>query len=217
MRWSWWGSLWNYNPDNDDISGDNWNGENFSWFGDKRARLRPTVNPSYTQSDSSLDIGGRILHSIVKPYPTKVAGILLSTSYEVQTGEFSISWAFKKRKSGNFFSSTSLIDIPPLDNLDNLACRETEIYVPNLITRGRKLIVQGVDERRWRFDESRQTLFVLNPSGDGGAAERVAIRVLLDPSLQVTSWSKGNGTVPYYFMAFVTLLLAVVYVLFGRG
>jgi|SRR6266850_1656160 len=29
-------SLWDYNPENDDARGDNWNGEIFSWFGNFR-------------------------------------------------------------------------------------------------------------------------------------------------------------------------------------
>ena len=37
-------SLWNYNPENDDIHGDFWNAENVSWFSNQRAlRIYPKL------------------------------------------------------------------------------------------------------------------------------------------------------------------------------
>ena len=75
--------LWNYNPDNDDHTGDDWNGENFSWFSQKRA-LPPTWL-DHAQHSPTLDNGGRILRAVVRPYPAKTAGVPLRFDYEINT------------------------------------------------------------------------------------------------------------------------------------
>ena len=62
--------LWNYNPENNDKQGDDWNGENFSWFSRKEA-----LPDSYEQDSLSLGNGGRILDAVVRPYHAKTAGI----------------------------------------------------------------------------------------------------------------------------------------------
>ena len=72
--------MWNYNPDNGDTHGDDWNGENFSWFSNSRA---------VTQD---LDKGARILDAVVRPYAAKTAGIPLHFEYEMATGAFTYSW-----------------------------------------------------------------------------------------------------------------------------
>ncbi|KAG8793614.1 hypothetical protein FRC17_008418, partial [Serendipita sp. 399] len=84
-------TLWNYNPLNSDATGDQWNGENFSWFSNNRARR--IGSGTRDQTDASLDEGSRILDSVVRPYPAKVAGIPLRFDYEVNRGEFTFEWA----------------------------------------------------------------------------------------------------------------------------
>ncbi|GLB45923.1 putative cellulase (glycosyl hydrolase family 5) [Lyophyllum shimeji] len=64
-------TLWTYNPSNNDQIGDDWNGENFSWFSSKRA-LPPSLL-YYDQDARSLDNGGRILPAVVRPYPAKTS------------------------------------------------------------------------------------------------------------------------------------------------
>ncbi|KAJ2925710.1 hypothetical protein H1R20_g11384, partial [Candolleomyces eurysporus] len=78
-------TLWNYNPDNTDLYGDDWNGENFSWF--SRNRALPASLLGYEQDDATLDNGGRILSSVVRPYPAKTCGVPVRFEYEVTTGE----------------------------------------------------------------------------------------------------------------------------------
>ena len=82
--------IWSYNPYNDDEKGEDWNGENFSWFSRKRALLPSFL--SYKQDSPTLDNGGRILPSIVRPYPAKTAGIPLKFQYEMTTGAFLFEW-----------------------------------------------------------------------------------------------------------------------------
>ena len=82
--------LWSYNPDNDDQKGDNWNGENFSWFS-RRCAL-PASLLYYGQDSPTLDNGGRILSAIVQPYPAKTAGIPCNFQYKMTTGAFLFEW-----------------------------------------------------------------------------------------------------------------------------
>ena len=95
--------MWNYNPNNDDHTGDDWNGENFSWFSQKRAL--PPSWLDHSQTSPTLDNGGRILRAVVRPYAAKTAGIPLRCEYEINTGEFTYEWAVPHASSS---SSSSL-------------------------------------------------------------------------------------------------------------
>ncbi|KAF8183088.1 glycoside hydrolase [Mycena galopus ATCC 62051] len=139
-------TLWNYNSYNSDSLGDAWNGENFSWFSRRRA-LPPSLL-YYEQDAISLDQGGRILGAVVRPYPAKTAGVPVRWEYEMTTGSFEFEWATEKEGK----------------EAPSLTAAETEIYVPALLTKGRKLIVRGLGpDDRWVHDERRQTLFVVVP------------------------------------------------------
>lgn len=178
-------SLWNYNPENDDSRGDNWNGENFSWF--SNSRVGPRVAPSrqtlvLAQDAKELDLGGRILDAVVRPYAAKTAGIPLKFEYEMATGTFSYSWAvpsppFSTSPSEEATSTSTLmqqppsnvndsgsssVHMPPLTGHPPLLARETEVFVPAQLARGRRLIVEGLREGdTYIYDVGRQTLFVL--------------------------------------------------------
>ena len=63
------------------------------------------------------------------------------------TGEFTYEWVTPEYTS---------------EEASLLTARETEIYMPSLLTRDRKVIVQGLGpEDTYLHDESRQTLFIL--------------------------------------------------------
>lgn len=64
-------ALWNYTPDNDNIHGDQWNGEDFSIFSRDQQKDR-----------TCLDSGGRALEAVVRPYARAVAGELLEMCYD---------------------------------------------------------------------------------------------------------------------------------------
>lgn len=171
-------SLWNYNPDNADMEGDNWNGENFSWFSQRRAM--PNFLLEYEQTSPHLDGGGRILDATVRPYPAKVAGIPLEFSYEMMNGEMSFSW------------------LVPEDG--ELRSHETEIFLPSLLTAGRKILVaaqtdmsqydyddeveamkklKSLTQERYSYtyDEKRQTLFIVPKDNSPGTKHAVRVRV----------------------------------------
>ncbi|KAK2465756.1 hypothetical protein APHAL10511_002300 [Amanita phalloides] len=164
-------TLWNYNPYNDDTLGDDWNGENFSWFSRKRA-LPPSLL-DYTQDSVTLDNGCRILNMVVRPYPAKTAGVPLRFEYEVTTGWFAFEWMTPAGHENQ-------VD-PKLNNGPDspvLTSHETEIFLPSLLTRGRKIQVRGLSKGdRWTYDEARQTLFVVVADRTGGKPHRVEVQV----------------------------------------
>ncbi|KXN81028.1 hypothetical protein AN958_06274, partial [Leucoagaricus sp. SymC.cos] len=153
-------TLWNYNPDNTDEEGDEWNGENFSWFSQRRAM--PNFLLEYEQTSPHLDGGGRILDAVVRPYPAKVAGVPLKFDYEMMSGQMSFSWKIPE--------STD-------EKGDNtLYAHETEIFFPSLLVSGRKLILEAQADI-WTYDEKRQTLFVVPKDNSPGMVHGVRVRV----------------------------------------
>lgn len=175
--------MWTYNPPNTDQLGDDWNGENFSWF--SRSRGLPPSLLYHDQDATSLDQGGRILNAIVRPYPAKVAGIPVRFEYEMNLGSFEFEW-----EDGSGGDGGGCVSRPVA------RCRETEIFVPSLLTMGRRVIVEGLNKDggdRWVYDEKRQTLFVVvGGRGDGKAGgKRYWIRVSVSPALEASFEVKG--------------------------
>jgi hypothetical protein len=177
-------SLWNYNPENDDGRGDSWNGENFSWFSNSRVAPSRASGKALvlTQDTKELDLGGRILDAVVRPYAAKTAGIPLNFEYEMATGVFAYTWAVplspgpgsseEGQGQGNNSNTTTdalavagggpSVRTPPLTGHPPLLARETEIFVPAQLAQGRKLIVEGLrDGDTFTYDAAHQTLFVL--------------------------------------------------------
>lgn len=170
--------LWNYNPSNDDKLGDEWNGENFSWFSRKRAL--PPFLLFYEQDAPSLDNGGRILNAVVRPYAAKTAGIPLKFSYEMTTGEFSFEWC---NPQGGKELAPSPTVAPPLTGHPELKARETELFVPHMLTAGRNILVEGLEkEDQWRYDPKRQTLFIVHSNTTPGKKHHVEVKV--DPPVR---------------------------------
>lgn len=134
------------------------------------------------QDAKELDLGGRILDAVVRPYAAKTAGIPLKFDYEMATGAFSYSWAVPPpppstspseeaaststligQPSSNVNDSgSSSVHAPPLTGHTPVFARETEIFVPAQLAHGRTLIVEGLREGdTYTYDVGRQTLFVL--------------------------------------------------------
>ncbi|KIM41720.1 glycoside hydrolase family 5 protein [Hebeloma cylindrosporum] len=207
-------TLWHYNPYNDDQAGDHWNGENFSWFSRRRA-LPPSLL-YYEQDAPSLDNGGRILSSVVRPYPAKTAGIPLRFEYEMNTGTFTYEWANPIPGDANAKSPSTTktnerkISKPPLTLHRPLLTRETEIFIPSQLTHGRNLIVKGLAQGdKYLYDERRQTLFVVTQ--DVVEPGRVhSISVSVDPAPRASFfvndlWTDFGG----HFMSVGMLFFAV--------
>ncbi|KAF5384366.1 hypothetical protein D9615_003481 [Tricholomella constricta] len=203
-------TLWNYNPSNNDQYGDDWNGENFSWFSRKRA-LPPSLL-FYDQDAPSLDNGARILPAIVRPYPAKVAGVPLKFEYEMTTGTFTLEWG-NTTTEGDGSAAEATVSSVPRSGHPKLTSCETEIFVPSLLTVGRKLIVQGLDRAdTYVHDERRQTLFIVTRNMDAGCVHRVTVSLNppLIPPFEVNDFWSDFGPRIY-----ALLLVVIGIVLFG--
>jgi hypothetical protein len=190
--------LWNYNPSNDDQLGDDWNGENFSWFSRKRA-LPPSLL-YYEQAAPSLDCGARILPAVVRPYPAKTAGIPLQFNYEMTTGEFNYTWANPSSSSNEKQDAgRATVSNPPRAGHLPLASRETEIFIPSMLTLGRNVIVRGLGpDDSYLHDESRQTLFVVTSDPTPNKSHKITVTVdpLPQPMFEVNDfWGDYGGNV----------------------
>jgi hypothetical protein len=76
------------------------------------------------------------------------------------TGGFSYSWT-----------------VPPTGD-----ARETEIFVPEGLTRGRRMLVEGLEDGdTYTYDVARQTLFVLPAASEGTRTRTVRLCVRFDP------------------------------------
>ncbi|KAK0458583.1 glycoside hydrolase [Desarmillaria tabescens] len=148
-------TLWCYNPSHDDETGDNWNGESFSWFSRKRAL--PPFLLYYEQTCS-----------VVRPYPAKTAGIPLRFEYEMNTGSFTFEWANADSKEETGQANPSVAS-PPISGHPIASAWETEIFIPSMITDGRKVVVDGLEPGdSYVHDEQRQTLFIVTENRTAG-------------------------------------------------
>lgn len=70
-------TLWNYTPDNDNLHGDQWNGEDLSIFSKSQRKRVDDINS-----------GGRALKAAIRPYPYKVAGEPMEYFFDMEAKEF---------------------------------------------------------------------------------------------------------------------------------
>ena len=125
-------------------------------------------------------MGGRLLSSIVRPYPAKVAGTPLSFEYESDTGEFTFS--FKNIIPFNESRIGAGHDVQRNSTPAQIRSRETEIFVPMALAHDRVMTVGGLDlGDKHSYDESRQTLFIVHHDQTIDAVHTV--RVSFNPPL----------------------------------
>ncbi len=74
-------TLWNYTPENDNIHGDQWNGEDLSIFSLDQQQCAEDINS-----------GGRALQAIVRPYARATAGEPLRMSFDINRRVFSYTF-----------------------------------------------------------------------------------------------------------------------------
>ena len=195
--------MWNYNPDNDDINGDYWNGENFSWFSRSRAHSQPDLH----QTSSDLDAGGRILRAVIRPYAAKTAGLPVKVIYEMNTGAFEYHWMDPLTSST---SGSSLTVYPPVEleakSLEHK--RDTEIYLPDMLTRGRQVLIHGLEQDdTYKYDREQQTLIIRAAVREAGKIHKVV--VTLEPPLS------GVFEVNSFWGDFGLWISSFLFVLFG--
>lgn len=169
----------------------------------------------FHQTAPTLDNGGRILRSIVRPYAAKTAGIPLRFEYEVNTGDFSYSWVVPGDDARNGSASGGPSTArPPRVGHPPLTSSVTEIYLPSFLAHGSKILVHGLGKSDdYRYDESVQTLYI--SAGDNTPGKVYDISVVLSPRLRAVFevndiWSDFSGHIA---AGGVMILAILVYIL----
>ena len=209
--------LWNYNPYNNNVSGDFWNGENFSFFSQSSLKETSQKDPHDTlQANASLDNGGRILRSVVRPYPAKTAGIPIRFHYELNTGTFEFDWMTPIDVSVIGAAASELQSptiVPPVIGVPHaLKSTQTEVFVPTLLTRGRNLVIEGLgDGDSHVYDKDTQTLRIVTKNNSQGKLHSVVVRLEppLKPLFMVNDFYSDYGRYISIFFCFVVALLAI--------
>jgi hypothetical protein len=75
------GTLWNYTADNDNLRGDQWNGEDLSIFS----------RDQQTEPDD-INSGGRALQAAVRPYARRIAGEPLEMTFDLRRQDFYLAF-----------------------------------------------------------------------------------------------------------------------------
>ncbi len=116
-------TLWNYTADNTNARGDQWNGEDLSIFSKDQQK-----NPSDIHS------GGRALAAVVRPYPMKIAGKLLSYHFNLKKKYFTMK-----------FVSNPSIEAP------------TEVFIPSYQFPDYKV---SISKGTFRKDKTQERLLI---------------------------------------------------------
>jgi len=102
------------------------------------------------------------------------------------TGTFHFEWANPGSTSADstgFLGAMPSVLRPPRIGHPKITSRETEIFVPHLITQNKKLVVHGLGaEDSHHYDETRQTLFVVTSDTTPGKIHKISVS--LDPPLR---------------------------------
>ncbi|CCM01373.1 uncharacterized protein FIBRA_03423 [Fibroporia radiculosa] len=208
-------TLWNYNPDNDDTRGDDWNGENFSWY--SRRRGLPASWLDFKQTSATLDNGARILRATVRPYPAKTAGIPLKFDYEMNTGRFTFEWVVPSDLSKKGSGASASVQQPPVAGHPALTSKDTEIFMPSMLARERQIVIEGLgQDDRYRYDEQRQTLTVTTGALTPGQVHRIVVSLKppLKASFEVNSfWDDFGG---HILGAAVVISSLLIYILLSN-
>lgn len=139
----------------------------------------------------------------MRPYPAKTAGTPIKFEYEANTGRFMYEWKDTPPK---------VADGGSLEEL-KLGSRETEFFVPAMLTKGRRVEVRGlraIDE--FDLDEDRQTLSIRLAQGSKNGDGVHRVEVMLEPMLEElfplnTFWSDFKLRI----LTFIVVVLAAIF------
>ncbi|GAA6037743.1 hypothetical protein JCM8097_002319 [Rhodosporidiobolus ruineniae] len=183
-------NLWTYNPLNNDTWGDSWNGENFSWFSlsDISPERLERVEKEGGGEMERLNVGARCLDAVERPYAVKTAGIPLRAHYDFHTRSFSYSYINPIPSSSPLAGAVpatpqaeATVAAPPLVGLE-CAARETEVYLPRrrygkAFREGRLRVKIREGDGEWKYDEERQTLYLLHTNTSPGFVHSLTLSV----------------------------------------
>ncbi|GJJ07312.1 hypothetical protein Clacol_001513 [Clathrus columnatus] len=197
-------TLWNYNHENDNIKGDNWNAENFSWYGNAH-RQKSIISPSLSarmktnlaQINDDLDDGGRILQAVVRPYPAKTAGVPIRWLYEFLDGHAEFEWQILSK--------------------EDLKCYETEIFWPSILLSGDRTVeLEGLTTSEWTYSRERQTIFVVPSITPPSMEGKYRVTIWLSPPLEplftmTTHWQDFSS----WYVVLLAILLGICFFIIG--
>lgn len=155
-----------------------------------------------------LDKGARILESVVRPYPAKVAGIPLQFNYEINTGTFALTWVDPIQEPPRPRKAwlTGKVDEPPLRGHPPITSRRTEFFVPadwvNDEQEDMQVVLLGAAAgAKWWYEKGVQTLYVETLEGvdkPRGAAYRISVRFKGRPRRwELRAWYEDFVRSPY--------------------
>ncbi|KAJ9098743.1 hypothetical protein QFC21_004391 [Naganishia friedmannii] len=167
-------NLWNYNPENCDELGDDWNFENFSWFSHRALDERIRTSARGVE----LDQGCRLIREVVRPYAIRTAGIPLKLDYQARTGSF--LYQFANPSQGQPITSTGNVPSVPLHGHPSITSRVTEIYLPPWLAdaslKGQLLI--KCSDGSVKVDEEQQRVFWAHEVTEQGFVHEIRIRYM---------------------------------------
>jgi len=167
-----------------------------------------------------LDQGGRILESVVRPYPAKVSGIPIRFEYEVNRGEFSFEWVKPGATvGGKRANRRASISHPPLNGHPEITSRLTEFFIPQQLVQDKKFVVAldgAAQGSKWWYDASHQTLFIEQPdpmSIPDGSKYRVIFGLAPVPPAKWSMKTIWEDFAPYYLPVLAAVLAIMAYFL----
>lgn len=125
----------------------------------------------------------------------------------MNTGAFELEWTLP---TGVSDAASTKVDAPPALPDHTLTSFQTEIFVPAMLSHGRRLVVRGLQsDDRYSYDIEKQTLTVT--LGDRTPGRNVRISVSLDPpqapEFEVNTFSGDFGIWIASFFAIIIAML----------
>jgi len=110
-------ALWNYAPNNSNMKGDGWNGEDLSLFSTDQYFVSG-------RDESNINSGGRAIEAAVRPYPMKTCGIPKKLSFDAKSNNRSFLFLFESAEEDCEFcgSFPTVLFIPTFQYPNGIEC-----------------------------------------------------------------------------------------------
>jgi hypothetical protein len=135
--------------------------------------------------------------------------------YEMNTGRFEYEWSVpgagvEQRQPGSTSVENPPLSLPPTST--PLNSHTTEIFIPSLVSSGRKLRVTGVSPSEYVHDDAHQTLYITPKECSAGAKFRVVVEFEppLEPVFELNDiWSDFGGKLASVGFIFLAVIVAL--------
>ena len=130
----------------------------------------------------------------------------------MNTGRFTFEWA----EPGGSGAGSPVVSDAPLAGHPPLLSRETEIFMPAMLSHSRNVVVEGLGPQdTFRHDEARQTLTVVAGKAAPGAVHRIVVSLdpPLKPAFEVnTFWGDFGAHITALGALFIAILFYLLFV-----